>query len=140
NAQEAGLRVELVPLPMAEFLALYESPEARARVDAFYTDGIANIPDPTQWYTSVAVPGGAIDYGYRNAEVTRLLTQAVAESDEDARAELTAQAQAILTRELAAIPVASIDNSGFLNRSLTGVATSMPAPLYWPWGPDVGAR
>ncbi|TDD30492.1 ABC transporter substrate-binding protein [Kribbella turkmenica] len=141
DARKAGLTVKLQLLQKADFLALFGDKSARAKVDLFYTDYFASIPDPTELYTQLGTGGGSINYsGYRNAEVTQLLEQARATADDAQRAELTVKAQGLIMKDRPWIPFASPYQLLYLNKRLGGAVNRSPAFMYWPWLPDVGKR
>lgn len=141
NARQVGFEVKLRPLPSAEFNALYSDPEARARVDAFFSDYYADIPDPLELYMQLGVPDGAADFGgYRRPEVARLLEEARGSADEQRRAELTAQAQQRITEDRVWIPITYPYQTLYLKDGIGGATVAFPAVMYWPWLPDVGGR
>lgn len=141
NAEEAGFDVTLKPLPGADFSALYGDAKARSKVDAFLSDWYADIADPAELYIQFGIPGGAADYGgYDNPEVAAQLQDAVRTIDDDARADLTIQAQATLTEDLVWIPLAYPLQTVFLNDRLGGVSTAFPFVMYAPWLPTIGGR
>lgn len=77
NGQQAGFKVTLRALPSADFNALFSDAKARAKVDAFFSDYFADIPDPLELYMQIGVKGGPANFGgYDNPEVARLLDEA----------------------------------------------------------------
>lgn len=141
NAAQAGFKVNLKPLPSADFYALYSDPKARAGIDLFLNDYYADVPDPLELYVQFGNPGGAADFGgYKNQQVITLLTQAQQTIDDTKRAELTVQAQAILTKDLVWIPIAYPAWSLYLNKRFGGAVAAFPYVLYAPWLPSIGGR
>lgn len=141
NAKEAGIEIDLRSLPSAEANALYSDPAARSAVDAFLTDYFSDIPDPTELYMQIGALDGASNFnGYDNAQVADLLEQARGAADDNARAKLTVEAQAIITEDLAWIPIAYPLQTAFLNNRLGGMTASFPAALYSPWLSFIGGR
>lgn len=139
SAEQAGFDVTLKPLPGADFSALYGSAEARSKVDVFLSDYYADVPDPTQLYMQIGIPGGAADFGgYDNPTVADQLREARATSDDAKRAELTIEAQAAITADLVWLPLAYPQLSLFLNASLGGATAAFPYIMYAPWLPAIG--
>lgn len=141
NAQQAGFKVTLRSLPSADFYALFSDPKARAKVDAFFTDYYADIPDPLELYMQIGIPGGAGDFGgYKQPAVAKLLEQARGTVDDRRRALLTAQAQKQMTSDLVWIPIAYPYMTMYLRDGLAGASVAFPQVLYWPWAPGIGGR
>lgn len=141
NASQAGFDVTLKPLPAADFNALFASPQARSKVDVFLADWYADVPEPLQLYLQFGTPGGVSDFGgYDNPETATLLNQARSTMDDEARAELTVQAQKILTDDLVWIPLAYPLNTLFLNDRLGGATSAFPFVMYSPWLATIGGR
>ena len=133
-AEEIGLRVELKTVSAANYINLFVDPSARAGVDAFVTVNYPDYADPAALLSTFALADGSQNYsGYQNETVTELLEQARSELDPTARAELVAQAQAILQEELPWIPLALPNTVLVTSAELTGAPSSfvyMNAP--WP--------
>jgi peptide/nickel transport system substrate-binding protein len=139
NAEQAGFDVVLVPMPDADFFALYGSADARSKIDVFLSDYYADIPDPTELYMQIGIPGGAADFGgYDNPQVASQLSQARATSDDTQRAELTIEAQATITEDLVWLPLGYPKNTLFLNSRLGGATAAFPYMMYAPWLAPIG--
>lgn len=141
NAKDAGFDLELRALPSAESSALYADQTARNKVDAFLTDYFSDIPDPLQLYMQIGTPNGASNYNlYDNPEVASLLEEARGTGDDEVRAQLTVEAQRIMTEDLVWLPIAYPLQSVFLSNSLGGMTTSATVSLHTPWLAKLGAR
>lgn len=140
TAAKAGLDLELKLLPKADFYALYSDPAARAKIDMFYTQSLAYVPDPTEVYTAMATPGGSENFnGYDNPKVTSLLSDAASTNDAAARADLVVKAQAIIMQDLPWIPVAYEYQTLPLNKRLAGTPVASPNVFYTAWLPQTGS-
>jgi peptide/nickel transport system substrate-binding protein len=139
SAEQAGFTVTLKPMPGADFSALFGSANARSKVDVFLSDYYADIPDPTELYMQIGVPGGAADFGgYDNRQVASELTQARATSDDAQRAALTIKAQDAITHDLVWLPLAYPQQMLFMNNKLGGATAAFPYVVYAPWLASIG--
>jgi peptide/nickel transport system substrate-binding protein len=139
SAKQAGFTVILKPMPGADFSALFGSANARSKVDVFLSDYYADIPDPTELYMQIGVPGGAADFGgYDNRQVASELTQARATSDDAERAALTIKAQDAITHDLVWLPLAYPQQMLFMNNKLGGATAAFPYVVYAPWLASIG--
>lgn len=137
-AEKVGLKVQLKSFSANAYGALFLDPKARAQVDGFFTTNFPNWADPAKLYASLAIPGAEQDYGgYRNPEVAALLGKARGSADPKARADLTVQAQAILTKDLPWIPIVAPDTVLVLNKRLSG-ATVSSQHFFAQWATDLG--
>ncbi|WP_181411082.1 ABC transporter substrate-binding protein [Nocardioides humi] len=140
SAAQAGIDIELAPKDPTELLGLLTTPDARAGVDLWLRMGVQNAPDPLVAIVSGYVGKGVLTFGHENSAAFDLISQARAEPDDDARAELTAQALFQMTDEDAfPIPLVYRDNTLFLNERLGGAWLNNP---YWegPWAAVIGAK
>jgi peptide/nickel transport system substrate-binding protein len=141
NADQVGFDVHLKLLSGASFSQMYSSKSARNKVDAFFTDYYADIPDPLELYAQVGVPGGAANFGgYRMSTVARQLENAQASSSATHRAQLTVQAQAKITHDLVWLPIAYPLWTLYLNDRFGGASVAFPSVMYSPWLPSIGGR
>ncbi|WP_208751214.1 ABC transporter substrate-binding protein [Arthrobacter sp. PM3] len=141
NAKDAGFDIELRPLAGAESSALFSDEKAREKVDVFVSDFYSDIADPTELYMQIGMPKGPSNFGnYDNPQAASLLEQARATSDDNKRAELTVEAQDIMTKDLVWIPVAYPLQSVFLNSRLGGATAGFLSSLYTPWLAKIGGR
>jgi peptide/nickel transport system substrate-binding protein len=86
-------------------------------------------------------PDAAVSYNFNNYDnptVTKDLDAAIGESDDDKRAALIIDAQSVLAKQPANLPLVSPAVPLFLNSRVTGAPASF-CYLYYPWARDVGA-
>lgn len=134
TAKQVGITVDLKLLPKADFFALFSDAKARAKVDLFYSDWVGWVPDPTELYTAIGLPGGAANFGgYDNPEVTKILNQAYTTVDPAKRADLVVQAQALIMKDLPWIPFAAQYQTLPLNKRLAGTTVASPLWTYTSW-------
>jgi peptide/nickel transport system substrate-binding protein len=133
-AEEIGLKVELRPVSAANYINLFIDPSAREGIDGFVTVNYPDYADPAALLSTFALADGSQNYsGYSNTEVTELFEQARSETAPGLRADLVAQAQAILQEELPWIPLVLPNTVLVTSAELTGAPSSfvyMNAP--WP--------
>ena len=135
---EIGLTVEPTGVPSAQFGAFFSDPEARAGYDAFVTTNYLSIPDPLEYLTSIAATGAGQNYSdFSDPEIDALLDEAKATIDDDARAEITVEAEAAIMHELPWVPIADLNVRLYMNERVTGAPASF-VYLYYPWGADIG--
>lgn len=136
-ATQAGMDVTLRPLTADEFNALFSSAEAREGIDAFLTTGYLDFPEPLQ-YVQYFQSGSFYNFGgYANPEYDQLVGQALLTEDDDQRADLTVQAQAVLAGEHGVIPILSPYTSVYYSEDLAGLAPNQNY-LYTPWLTQLG--
>lgn len=133
-----GLKIEPTGVPGAQFGAFFSDPKARAGADAFVTTNYMNVADPLIHLASIANPGGVQNYsGFSDPQITDLLAKAKATSDDDARAKLTVQAEALIMDKEPWLPVVDSSTRLFMNKKITGAPASF-VYLYYPWAADLG--
>jgi peptide/nickel transport system substrate-binding protein len=137
-ADDIGMSVDIKTYPAEQYISLFIDPAARADVDAWFTVAYGDAADPAMVLATGALPGGPMNYlPYDNPEVTSLLMQARATADDDQRASLTVDAQAIIMDELPLIPVALPNNTLITSSDLTGAVPSF-SMMFAPWANDLG--
>lgn len=137
-AEDIGMSVEIKTYPADQYISLFIDPAARADVDAWFTVAYGDLADPGPLLGQAALPGGNLNYlPYDNPEVTSLLEQARATTDDAERAQLTVDAQAIIMEELPIIPVALPDNTLITSSDLTGAVASF-SNMFAPWANQLG--
>jgi peptide/nickel transport system substrate-binding protein len=141
-ASSIGLHIKIVEQPPAQALAIPFEPNVRDHYDLMLQiSGYYDIAEPLEQPLEGWLPGALFNYNnYNNPTVTRLLNQAVATADPNARAALVNQAQAIAQgQQIAVLPLVNFDERLFMNKRITGAVASLPSSLYYPWAVDVGA-
>ncbi|HUR03751.1 MAG TPA: ABC transporter substrate-binding protein [Nonomuraea sp.] len=138
-AEKIGLKAELKAVSTDAYSGFFLDAKARADVDGFFTTNYPNWADPGALYATLSLPGGPQDYGgYRNPKVADLLERARGTEDSGKRADVTVQAQKIVTEDLPWIPIVAPDTVLVLNAKLTG-ATVSSQHLFAPWAAKLGA-
>lgn len=136
---KVGLNIRLEGFPTSTYTTFFFDKQARNQTDAFFTTNYTDIPEPLQLYNNFR-PGDYYNFGgYDNPQVTDKLTQALATSDDEARAKLVIDVQRQITGDRAVLPIAEPANRLFMSKRITGAPASF-VYLYYPWAADVGAR
>ena len=138
-ASQIGLTVRIKPISPNSYGDLFFSAKARSGIDMFISENYADIPEPLEILYPAVVPGQFYNYtGYNNPTVTKDLNQAYSQTDDNKRAALVLDAQAVLAGDLAALPLANPAVPLFLNSRITGAPASF-CYLYYPWARDIGS-
>jgi len=138
-AAQIGLTVHIKPISPNSYGDLFFDSKARNGIDMFISENYADIPEPLEILYPAVIPGQAYNYtGYNNPTVSSNLNQAIKETDDDKRAGLIINAQAVLANDLAAMPLANPAVPLFLNKRITGAPASF-CYLYYPWARDIGS-
>ena len=141
NAKEAGFNVQIESMTDADFYPLFSDAKARSKVDAFISDWLADVPDPLSFYAQLATPGSGVDFGgYDDPQVRALLGRAVGTADDDARAELTVEAQDQIMKDRVWLPLSYVKGALFLNDRLAGATSYTIFSFYAPWLATLGGR
>ena len=137
-AEDIGMSVEIKTFPADQYISLFIDPAARADVDAWFTVAYGDNADPGALLASIALPSGVNNYlSYENPEVIALLEQAQSTFDDEERARLIVEAQAIIMEDLPLIPVALPNNTLITSSELTGAVTSF-SMMFAPWANQLG--
>jgi len=142
--KKIGLNVKIKAINPNDYGDLFFSSDARKGIDLFVSENYADIPEPLETlYDTVTPqpPDAAVSYNYDNYDnstVTHDLDMAIGESDDDKRAALIIDAQSVLAKQPANLPLVSPAVPLFLNSRVTGAPASF-CYLYYPWARDVGA-
>ncbi len=138
-ASQIGLSVHIKPISPNNYGNLFFSAKARSGIDMFISENYADIPEPLEILYPAVVPGQFYNYsGYSNPTVTQNLNEASRETDNNKRAAFVLQAQAVMAKDLAALPLANPAVPLFLNKRITGAPASF-CYLYYPWARDIGS-
>lgn len=141
NAKEAGFNIEIKSMSDADFYPLFSDPAARAKVDAFISDWLADVPDPLSFYSQLVTPGSGVDFGgYDNPEARALVDEALAAQDDESRAAITVEVQAKVMKDLVWLPVMYDKSTLFLNNRLAGPPPYSMFSFYAPWAATLGGR
>lgn len=116
------------------------SGEPKPDDDVFETNYLSIVTDPLSIYSQVGLPDGSANWGgYDNPEAVDLLTKALATPDDDERAQLTIEAQTLITADHAWIPTVVSPNVYFMNNRVTGAVVTAPAQVWTSWATQLGA-
>ena len=138
-AKSIGLEATIETVTPSAYTALFSDPSAREGVDLFYTNWYLSSPDPLEMYAVLRTDEFSNYGNWSNEEFDRIVTEAVATEDPEARSELTADAQLIANAELPWLPIGEVPTSVFMGDRVTGLTPSV-AYLYYPWAATLGAR
>lgn len=139
GAKELGITLEPTGVPSAQFGAFFSDAEARAGYDGFVTTNYLSAPDPLLHLISVAKTGSDQNYsGFSDPAVDAALEDALAESDEQKRAELTVKAEALIMEQQPWVPINDLAVRMYMDESITGAPASF-VYLYYPWAADLGS-
>ena len=137
--EELGVTIEPKGVPSAQFGAFFSDPEARAGYGGFVTTNYMDVPDPLVFLRTIVGSGGSQNYSdYENPEIDELISQAEAEADDDKRADLVAQVEALAMEDMPWLPIVDPSVRLYMNDRVTGVPASF-VYLYYPWAADLGA-
>lgn len=139
GAKELGITLEPTGVPSAQFGAFFSDAEARKGYDGFVTTNYLSAPDPLLHLISVAKTGSDQNYaGYSDAKVDAALDAAIAESDDQKRAELTVEAEGLIMAAQPWVPINDLAVRMYMDNSITGAPASF-VYLYYPWAADLGS-
>jgi peptide/nickel transport system substrate-binding protein len=135
-----GLNVKLKSVSPSNYIDFFIDPKARADVDGFFTTNYGDYADPAALLATLVLPTGSQNYsGYSNPQVTKLMDQARTTADPNARAQLVAQAQALIMKDLPWIPNALPNSELITSSNLTGAVASF-AYMFAAWANDLGGK
>ncbi len=138
-ASQIGLSVKIKPISPNSYGDLFFSAKARQGIDMFISENYADVPEPLEILYPAVVPGQFYNYsGYSVATVTKDLSKAYKEPDDDKRAALILSAQSVMANDLPALPLANPAVPLFLSKRITGAPASF-CYLYYPWARDIGS-
>jgi peptide/nickel transport system substrate-binding protein len=138
-ARQLGMELEIKTLPVGKYAPLFFDAKAREGIDMFLTGWYTDVPEPLNMYATIFTSDGGSNYnGYSNPEYDRLISEALATDDEDARAALINQAQVISVEEAPWIPLYAPNVRLFLGNRISGAPSSF-VYLYYPWAAEIGA-
>ncbi|WP_225973061.1 ABC transporter substrate-binding protein [Nesterenkonia natronophila] len=139
GASEIGLTVEPVSVPSAQFGAFFSDPAAREDYDAFVTMNYLSTADALGKLNSIAHSEGYENYSdFSDPEIDALLEEAYATEDDEARAELVIEAEALVMEQQPWMNIVDLASRVYLADGVTGPPASF-VYLYYPWAADLGA-
>jgi peptide/nickel transport system substrate-binding protein len=134
-----GLKVEQESFSNEQYFPLLFDAKLREKFDFIFTAWNVDVGDPQTIYAWFAYPGGLVNTtGYDDPKVTRLLDEARAEYDDEARSDLVAQAAEQFAKTGPMITVAQRYDLLYMNNRITGVNPFWPL-LFNPWAVQLGA-
>jgi peptide/nickel transport system substrate-binding protein len=136
--QSIGLNFKLDVMPPTEFSSLFYNAAYRKNVDLVLSAGYVEIPDPLT-YAAIIVPKGALFnwINYVDPKVDQLLIDSDHQLNKAASARAFVRAQALYTKFLPTIPVASPYERLFMNKRISGAPASF-AYINLPWAAMIG--
>ncbi len=137
SAKSIGLDVELKAQTASENLAMYFDAAAREGIDMMIWAGYLDAPEPAAYYQYYTTDGVFNVAGFNNAEFDDLVYTSRGTIDDDERATLITQAQAIYAENRINFPIVSQHNRLFMADGVTGAVVSQ-AFYYSPWAAKVG--
>ncbi|MEV6756677.1 ABC transporter substrate-binding protein [Streptomyces sp. NPDC051214] len=138
GAKKIGIKVVIKQLQPTQMSGLFFDPNLRKGLDATMVLGYVEIPDPISYAQLLTAPKSPFNWtNYRNPKVTSLLGQAQATLQPAKSAALFTQAQALYSKNLPVVPLASPHERMFLNKRLSGAPASF-AYINMPWAAYLG--
>jgi peptide/nickel transport system substrate-binding protein len=140
EAKEAGIEIELKPLPAAQYGSLFENlPEKN--VDLIFSVYAPPVQlDPLPYYQNALSEGGVDNFNaYSDPQVEKLMKEAAVETNTDRRAELTLKVQKIFTEQMPWIPLETLPVTVWQGNELTGAPTTFTY-LASPWAAELGGK
>lgn len=140
SAAAAGIKVELKPLPSAQYGALFTDPTAREGIDAWITTGFPPARDPLINYQRVMGTGGGQNFNsLSDPEVDAKLAAAAGSSDEKARTQAVLELEGMFAEQVTSFPILSPRVTLWQGSKLTGAPTTL-AFLHSPWAALLGGK
>jgi peptide/nickel transport system substrate-binding protein len=140
TAKQAGLDVELRPMPTSTYLSLYYDKKVREGIDAFMVTSTFEVPDPLELYSQMMSPGPYNYTGYENPKFNGPIQQALGVSDPEQRARLVAQAQQSATEQVQLwLTIYNPYQLLYMNNRITGAPVWTFGSLFYPWAATLGA-
>jgi peptide/nickel transport system substrate-binding protein len=137
--QQIGLNVKLHSVSAQNYIDFFVDPSARKGIDGFFTVNYPDFADPAGLYSTLVIPGGSQNYdNFSDPKITSLMEQARTTANENQRATLMSQAQALIMQQLPWIPVAVPDTILIMNKKITGPPASF-SYMFAPWLAQLGA-
>jgi peptide/nickel transport system substrate-binding protein len=136
--RKIGVPIELKAVPYDQYVAAFFDGKLRQNDFMMMTKNI-NMTDPLDFFSVFTPSFAALNFGhYDNPEVVDRIVKARSETDEAKRSALISEAQNIIVREKAWIPLVEFTNALYMDGSITGAPASYVFP-YYPWAAQVGA-
>jgi peptide/nickel transport system substrate-binding protein len=138
SAKQIGLDIKLRSLSSTDYNKIFSDEQAREGLSGYIVRGYLDFPEPLS-YDLYATQGSYYNYvGYDNPEYDKLLAEATATVDDDARATLVTQAEALRSNDHYVVPIVTPYIDVFVNKRLTGLVPSQSF-LYTPWLASIGS-
>jgi len=139
-AESIGIPMTVETPPAQEYVYWLYDPATRVDTDLYMTPWWTDYPDPLEAFLPITLPGIFNPFEYTNPKVDDLLAQAVAESDDSARADLLVEARQIMFGDdLMWIPMLDLASPTWLGKRITGTPVGVPATMYTPWAAYLSA-
>lgn len=139
-AAKLGFTLEPVGIPSSQFGAMFSDEAARSQYDGFVTYNYMDVADPLSHLRNIMQTAGGSNYNnYSDAKTDELILKALAEPDDERRAELTNELQQIAMHEMPWIPLVDPATRLYMSDEITGVPASF-SYIYYPWAVEVGVK
>lgn len=135
--KQIGIEIELNPQTASENIAMYFDAEARTGTDLMIWAGYLDVPEPAAYYQYYTTEGVFNVAGFSDPEFDTLVAEARGTLDDDARAELITEAQAIYADNRVNFPIVSQYTRLYLAEGVTGAVASQSF-YYSPWAAKIG--
>ncbi|MFF7329565.1 ABC transporter substrate-binding protein [Streptomyces sp. NPDC008150] len=139
GAKKIGLKVVIKQLQPTQMSGLFYDASLRKGLDATMVMGYVEIPEALSYAQLLTASDSLFNWTkYHNDKVTALLGEAQSTLDATKRADLFTRAQALYTKDLPLVPIASPYERMFLNKRISGAPASF-AYINMPWAAYLGA-
>lgn len=138
SAKQIGLDIKLRSLSSTDYFKIFFDEKAREGLSGYIVRGYLDFPEPLS-YDLYSTKGSYYNFGgYDNPEYDKLLTEATATADDDARATLVTQAEALSAKDQYGVALVTPYIDLFVNKRLTGLVPRQNY-LYTPWLSTLGS-
>jgi peptide/nickel transport system substrate-binding protein len=136
-AAEIGLDIELIAQTTSENIAMYFDAAAREGIDMMIWAGYLDMPEPAAYYQYYTTEGIFNVAGFSNADFDQVVSEARQTLDDEKRAELMTQAQAIFSENRIFLPITANYTRLYMAEGVSGAVASQ-AFYYSPWAAKLG--
>lgn len=135
--ESVGIPVKVNKLTSTQYAALFTDSAGLKGTDAIVVTGFSDFAEPAQYYSYFRKGQYYNFFNYDNPKFDSLVDKALSTYDDDARAALVAEAQAIFMTDLPSIPIAFPNVILFMNSRISGAPASW-AYMSSPWAAYLG--
>ncbi|MGW0333181.1 ABC transporter substrate-binding protein [Streptomyces sp. NPDC003011] len=139
GGERIGIEIVIKQLQPTQMSGLFYDASLREGLDATMVMGYVEIPEALSYAQLLTASDSLFNWTkYHNDKVSALLGEAQATLDPERSADLFTRAQALYTKDLPLLPIASPYERMFLNKRLSGAPASF-AYINMPWAAYLGA-